>query len=189
MPTLAIIGAGSLRHSPAVIASLANYFGERELRIRLYDPIPERLELFGLLAQHCLVNSVSSMDIESFEYPEEALHKADLVIIQVDQDSARKFAPEASLEAALSQMLVALPDEAEVLSLLGEEVSLPLARYQVLNWPEVQDDEYRRAMPHQVLRWVRKEDSIHAYLSEFERSPLKLWLEDPSTVPMISREP
>ena len=189
MPRLAIIGAGSLRHSPAVIASLANYFGERELHIVLYDPIAERLELFEMLAQYCLSGGVSSHQVEAVYRAEEALEGADLVIVQLDRDAAAKFSPNDREDSdlvskVLRELLTAVGENADVLSLLGEAVALPLDRYQVLNWPQEPDEEYWRAMPHQVLRWIRKEDSIFDFLNEYERSPVKRWLEDPTFLPV-----
>lgn len=191
MPRLAIIGAGSLRHSPAVIASLANYYGERPLDIRLYDPIAERLELFELLAQHCLGEGVTGHTVTAHSEHRESLEDAEHVIVQLDAESASAFLKpklcDSPIEEALEVMLDALSPEADVLSLLGHAACLPLERYQALDWPAPPDETYRRAMPHQVLRWIRKEESIASYLLQFERSPVKLWLEDPSSLPMISR--
>lgn len=158
----------------------------------MYDPIAERLELFESLAQHCLVNGVLSNVVEAVYEPEEALAEADFVIIQLDLDSAAKFtsmdpSSEFLVSEALEKMLATLHPDSDVLSLLGDSVELPLDRYQVLNWPPEPDEEYRRAMPHQVLRWVRREDSIGPYLDLYERSPLKQWLEDPSSLPVVNR--
>lgn len=184
-----------MRHSPAVIASLANYFGERELQISLYDPIFERLQLFEMLAQLCLVNEFSGTEVSAFEDYKEALAGADLIVVQLDEDSAAKFSQDplpdgqTPTHSAVQLILGEVNEGARVLSLLGECVELPVDAYQVLNWPDEPDEEYRRSMPHQVLRWIRQEDSMAEYISRFERSPFKMWLEDPTSLPLVTRRP
>lgn len=88
---LAIMGAGSVRCSPPVIAALASYFGERPLEIRLYDSDEERLDLFDRFARACFnLTKATHVLVDSLD-PQEALSAADKVVLQIGTNCARKF--------------------------------------------------------------------------------------------------
>ena len=38
-----------------------------------------------------------------------------------------------------------------------------------------------RALPHQLLRWIRGEEYLHEFLAEHEKSPIRDWLERPES--------
>src|SRR4051794_39669255 len=91
---LAILGGGSVRCSPAVLASLATYFGERPLEIRMFDADVERLDLFDRLARLCFAMTKNPHTLISTTDAVEATEAADRVILQVGENCARKYLKE-----------------------------------------------------------------------------------------------
>jgi hypothetical protein len=204
------MGAGSVRCSPPVLATLANYFGERPLEVRLYDADVERLDLFDQLARVLFRITESTHQLRFRIDPVEALEDVDRVVMQVGTNCARKYlrqvgdlsgiedvlpeepvgsvqkdgfrmqaADDSLVQRAIDRMLIALPPEAEVLSLQREEVTLPdERRYRKLKWPEEPTLAERVALPHQVLRWIKGEEMPHVLLKDADRTPLKAWLDD-----------
>ncbi|HWA83843.1 MAG TPA: hypothetical protein VG820_10435 [Fimbriimonadaceae bacterium] len=194
---LAILGAGSVRCSPAVIASLATYFGERPLEIRMFDADMERLDLFDRLARLCFVMTKNGHSLISTTDAAEAVEDANLIVLQVGENCARKYLKErhrmgianldadAMIEQAVEEMLATVPAEVEVLSLQGPGVAIPRVTYHRVTWPPEPTLSERRALPHQALRWIRGEDYVHDLLYEFEQSPLKQWLNDPESLERV----
>ncbi|HVL40312.1 MAG TPA: hypothetical protein VM328_13060 [Fimbriimonadaceae bacterium] len=184
MTKLAIIGAGSLRCSPAVLASLATYFGERPLEIRLYDADEERLDLFDRFARLLFQMTKATHRLLYRTDYGEALDHADQVVLQVDDNCARKLlkaegvaAAGCPVDTALERIRPFLEEGAEVLSLQlpGEHPDWPGATR--LDWlPEIEHAS-RVALPHQILRWIKGEEYPHSLLREHERSPLRDWLD------------
>ncbi|HVT12537.1 MAG TPA: hypothetical protein VHE55_09735 [Fimbriimonadaceae bacterium] len=194
---LAILGAGSVRCSPGVIASLATYFGERPLEIRMFDADMERLDLFDRLARVCFIMTKNGHNLISTTDADEALADADLVVLQVGENCARKYLKErhrmgiasldadAMIEQAVEELLATVPAEVEVLSLQGPEIAIPRASYHRAAWPPEPSLTERRALPHQALRWIRGEEYVHDLLHDFEQSPMKQWLNDPDSVERV----
>ncbi len=191
-----VLGAGSLRCAPPIVASLASYFGERPLAVAFYDADPERLELFERLAGVCFALTKATHSLETFESPEDALAHADRVILALDEHCACRFLgrnaeqanarPDGIVSEALTRILAFAPQSAAVLSLLGADVPVPLANYHRLDWPEEPSDEERSSLPHQVLRWIKADDYMHDFVARFERSPLKAWLDDVRAAESVS---
>ncbi len=207
---LAILGIGSLRAGPPVIASLATYFGERELEIRLFDADEERLDLFDRLARACFLVEDAKHELESFSNSEEALEGAEQAILMVTENCAKKFLVgrhgklpskvvttsdgesqvfepmrEEYIGLATTEILVALPDGAPILSLMrgGEALLFESARpleLSVEQWPEPIDEETRWRLPHQILRWIKGDDPLFKLLEANRNSPIKRWLNDPT---------
>jgi hypothetical protein len=189
---LAIIGAGSVRCSVAVLASLATYFGERPLEIRLYDADEERLDLFDRLARHLFFVNRNSNALQATTDPDEALLDADRVVLQVDENCARKLIrqrmgsfpsvalqPSEVISMALEYLVERkLDQQADVLSLQREDVRVPLDYYFRLDWPQDISGQQRVSVPHQIMRWVREEEYVTDLLAEHEKTPLKDWLND-----------
>jgi len=187
---LAILGAGSVRCSAPVIASLATYFGERPLEIQMYDSDMERLDLFDRFARLCFVMSKNGHGLTSTTDAAEALEDADRVVFQVGENCARKYlkerhrmgiadlGAEAMIEQAVEEMLGSVPAEAEVLSLMNVKIAIPRSHYYRVEWPSEPTARERSALPHQVLRWIRGEEYTHDLFMEHEKSPLKKWLDD-----------
>jgi hypothetical protein len=197
---LAVLGAGSVRCGPSVFSTLATFFGERPLEIRLYDSDPERLDLFDRFARLCFLVTKAPHSLLATEDPKEALADADRAILQVGDNCARKYLKAtrrqgvasltnaAMVEQALDQMLEGVPAEVDVVSLQTGDVYVPLERYAALDWPSSPSEVERGAVPHQVLRWIHGEEYLHELLAEHERSPLKAWLNDPSSAPAVVRQ-
>lgn len=76
---------------PSVAATLAAYFGERPLEIRLYDADLERADLFAQFARTCFLLTKAGHEVDVFPEPAQALEGADRVILQVGTNCARKF--------------------------------------------------------------------------------------------------
>lgn len=180
---LAIVGAGSVRCSPAVIASLATYFGERPLQIRMYDADEERLDLFDRFARLCFLATKATHNLISTADPAEALEEATYAIFQIGENCARKFLHaepgDPNLVARASDRLAMLvPDRARVLSLQRPDAPLPLPNYRHLDWPGSITEDHRRSVPLQVLRYLNEEEYVHEIVRDNERSPLKDWLNE-----------
>ena len=87
---LAFVGAGSIRLAAPVIATLATYFGERQLEIFLYDADEERLDLFDRFARTSFILMKSTHGLKSTSDLPESLADADAVLIGFDENCARK---------------------------------------------------------------------------------------------------
>lgn len=197
---VAILGGGSVRCAVPVLASLATYFGERPLEIRMYDADLERLDLFDRFARVCFLMTKSTHKLVSTTIFAEAVEDVDKVILEVGGNCAHKFLREtrrmgiatlertAMVEQATEEMLGFIPPEAQILSLQGPEVDIPRDHYR-LDWPPPVAVESRPGVPHQVLRWVRGEEYLHELLAEHERSPLKAWLDDPESATSVTGRP
>lgn len=187
---LVILGAGSVRCSVPVIASLSTYFGERPLEVRMYDADLERLDLFDRFARVMFLVTKATHTLISTTDFHEAIEDADAAVLQVGENCARKFLKEAHrqgiaslnreamIEQAVEEMVEALPTEAKLLSLERPDIQIPRA-HSGLSWELSIADEDRPSVPHQVLRWIRGEDYLHELLAKYEKSPLKEWLDQP----------
>jgi hypothetical protein len=194
---LAILGGGSVRCTPAVVAALATYFGERPLEIRMYDADLERLDLFDRLARLCFLMTKNEHSLMSTTDSVECTEGAERVILQVGENCARKYlkerhrmgianlGAEAMIEQAVEELLGTVPFEAEVLSLERPEIAIPRDHYYRLNWLAEPTPAERQAFPHQALRWIRGEEYTHEFLRDQERSPLKAWLDDVSAAELV----
>jgi hypothetical protein len=194
---LAILGAGSVRCTPAVIGSLATYFGERPLEIRMYDADLERLDLFDRFARLCFIMAKNDHSLMSTTDSVECTEGADRVVLQVGENCARKYLKErhrmgiadlggeAMIEQAVEELLGTVSLEAEVLSLQRPEIEIPLDRYYRLGWLREPSRADRQALPHQALRWIRGEEYTHDFLREHERSPFKTWLDNVNSAELV----
>lgn len=193
---LAILGAGSVRHGIPVFASLATYFGERPLDITLYDADEERLDLFDAFARCAFAFNKNRHRLRASTDAREMLDGADRVVLQIDENCARKEAKAAgfksgpssanAIEDSLGRLLNNLPNQIQVMSLEEAEVHIPLDYYYRLEWPDEPSVEEIRGIPHQVLRWLRGEEYLHEEFRRHASSPLKAWLDDVSTATIVS---
>lgn len=89
--SLAMIGAGNIRCCPSVLASIAACDALDGLDIRLYDANQERLDLYFQLA--VAIMDLSNREHDLFRRPvlEEALDKADVVILTLNEDCSRRM--------------------------------------------------------------------------------------------------
>ena len=205
---LAILGAGSVRCTPPVVAALATYFGERPLEVRLYDSDAERLDLFSRFAQTCFLLMKATHELTSHLDPAEALEGVDRVVLQVGTNCAKKYLrargkldllpsenhnePQGSLQkdgyrpqahdSAVIQSALDLILEYvpnDADVLSLQDPEIVLpGAFRHADWPVDLSLDERVALPHQVLRWIHGEEYPHDLIGLSERSPLKAWLDD-----------
>ncbi len=195
--SVAVLGAGSIRCSPAVIGCLATYFGERELQLRFWDSDQERLDLFDRFARLCFAANQNEHHLSSTEDLTEALDEAEVVILQVGENCARRHLRSsrrmgtatldsaAMIEQSLELLVGLVPANAAVLSLQRRQVEVALPRYYRLDWPSEPSDKMRAALPHQILRYINGEEYLHEFLRQWDHAPLRAWLDDPSTAELV----
>lgn len=189
---IAIVGAGSVRCTPAVIGSLANYYGERPLELRFVDADAERLDLFDRFARLAFRAANSDHHLISTDSFGDALEDADRVILQIGRNCAEKLIKDSSrnldsdtlVQAAVSHVLEFIPEGAHILNLLRQDFDLPLSTYR-LDWNLTIPPSDRASMPHKILRWLREDENIVEYLDEYLHSPLKAWLDNPMNAQFI----
>lgn len=192
---LAVLGIGSVRCAPPIIGALASYFGDQDLEVRLYDEDAERLDLFDRLARRCFAVEKAKHLLVAVDDVYEALEGADMVILAVGENCARRFlkkhpekgkgkkskagaSREEVLRASVDAMMRSLPDGAPVLDLTrGTEPRPDTTR---LDWPEELSEVQRQEGPFQVLRWIRAEDMLSTLIEAHRRSPIKEWIESSS---------
>lgn len=179
--------------APAVIAALGTYFGERPLEVRLFDPDEERTDLMHRFAEMVFQIEKTGHRLIACDHLGEALAGADRVVLSPESNFARKLArlsdPAQAWEVALSSVARAIPPECSCLSLLGDEVRVPLRHYYRLEWPPAIGDRALNSMPHRVLRWLRTDEHVQPFLKEHAGSPLKHWIEDPSQAELVLGSP
>jgi hypothetical protein len=49
-----------------------------------------------------------------------------------------------------------------------------------MDWPPHLSEGEKRAVPHQILRFLNGEEYVYALLREHADSPFKAWLNDPT---------
>lgn len=192
---LAILGAGSLRCMPPVISALSTYAGERPLEIRLYDADEERLDLMDRFCRHCFHFSNSTHDVRYRPNPSEAVEQADRIVLMVGRNCARKFMrvkfsgvssqDDVMITSTIGTLLTSAPPEADILSLERRSVGIPVSFFRRMDWPGEPKDEDLRWLPHQILRWIKAEETIYKFLDEQEDSPFKAWLDDPNVAELV----
>lgn len=162
---LTVLGAASLRFGPVVCGGLACYFGEQPLEIRFWDADLERLDLFDRFARYLFKLNKTPHLLMSTEDAKEALYGTDRVVIALDANCAEHYlGPEARVEDAMNALRPSIPDGAPVLDLWRADI------------PEPSEDE-ERALPHQMLRYLRGDEYAYEFLNLQATSPVKLWLQ------------
>src|ERR1700722_6728373 len=194
---IAVLGAGSLRCMPGIAGSFAAFFGERPLEVRLFDADVERLDLFERFFRLLFRFNQAGHELSATPDPLEALDSAERVIFCVGENCAQKYfravrrsgsatgSQFGLVEQVVEALTPSIPDNVELLSLLGADVPVPFPHYRRSPWPPAPTAVERAAIPHQILRFLNGEDYPHALLKEASTSPLKGWLEDVETIPSI----
>lgn len=162
---LAVLGAASLRYGPTVCGGLACYFGERPLEIRFWDPDPERLDLFDLFARYLFKLNKTPHLLISTENVEESLADVDRVVVALDEYGASRYRPGADVSEAVEALREEFPARAQVLDLRFDPTILAPTEEEV------------RALPHDIMRYLRGDDWAYEFLREQEGSPVKVWLQ------------
>lgn len=162
---LAVMGAASLRFGPAVCGGLATYFGEQPLEVRFWDPDPERLDLFDRFARYLFDLNKTPHLLISTEDPHEAIFGTDRIVIALDAHGATRYRLLATTERVVEELRPSFPDGAQVLDLRDDDSILEPTEEEV------------RALPHDIMRYLRGDDWAYAFLREQAESPVKLWLQ------------
>ena len=162
---LTVLGAASLRCGPAVCGGLANYFGEKPLEVRFWDADPERLDLFDRFARYLFDLNKTPHLLLSTEDPHEALFGTDRIVVALDDHGADRYRADASSVTVVEALRDVFPDGARVLDLRDDPAV-----------PEP-SPEAVRALPHDIMRYLRGDDWAYGFLREQADSPVKLWLQ------------
>ena len=183
---LTILGAGSLRCSPAVIGSLGSFFGERPLDVHFWDADMERLDLFDRFARGCFSATKSSHRLMATTDVAEALEGTTGIIFQVGGNCARKYVGqgatvEESVHECLTDLAPRCPDDVPVLNLMPSFRRLPLAHAEAIAWPSRLNEEERAVLLFHVLRCVNAEEGFFPFLRDNQESPVKKWLRSTMT--------
>ena len=163
---VAIVGAADLGWALPTIGSLATYFGERPLEIRLYDTNEEQLDLVERFARKAFTFSKATHVLLSSSNIEVSIREANRLIHQSPRIGQVDF-------------------EGEVLILQPAPQDIPYQSFRLLEWtpPHLKID----SIPYQLLRWIHEEEYMHELFALYEQSPLKKWLDDPTTMPLKQR--
>ncbi len=89
-PSVAVLGVGSLRAGPHIVAALASCPSDVPLDIRLWDGSGERLDLFDRFLRTCLEITDYGHVARSFSDPAEALDGSPAIILCLHEDGARR---------------------------------------------------------------------------------------------------
>jgi hypothetical protein len=180
---VAVLGVGNIRCSVPVIASLATFFGERPLEIAFYDSDEERLDLFDRFARLCFLTTRVTHSLRSTADPAEALEGAEVVLVQMDENCARKLLSkggnaEDPTQESLDLLLELVPEGATVMNLMHRPI--PREEYYETDWPPALTGAEQDALPLYLLRLLNGEEFVYEILRANEASPLKQWLNNPS---------
>ena len=162
---LAVLGAASLRYGPTICGGLACYFGEQPLEIRFWDPDPERLDLFDRFARYLFELNKTPHLLISTDDPREALDSADRLVIALEAHGALRYSDQADVELALGGVRKEYPKSGLILD-LREDPTIPTPT-----------EEDVRALPHDIMRFLRGDEWAYDFLREQAESPVKLWLQ------------
>ncbi len=162
---LTVLGAASLRYGPTICGGLACYFGEQPLEITFWDPDPERLDLFDLFARYLFTLNKTPHRLLSTADPHEAIFGADRIVLALDDHGADRFVPDATSVTVIEALRQEFPDGAQILDLREDDAI-----------PEPTEEEIR-ALPHDIMRYLRGDDWAYGFLREQEESPVRRWLQ------------
>jgi hypothetical protein len=197
---LTIVGAGSIRCMPDVSATLALYFGERPLDIKLFDGDEERLDVYDRLCRLLFLFNRNDHSLSATDDLVEALHDADRVVMCAGTNCASAYLRKSRragvatgdnlgvVDQFVELVADAIPDRVEVLSLLGSRIALPLPRYRAVDWPQLLSPVERAAQPLNVLRLLNGEEYPLDLLQRNATSPLKQWLENVEAIAAVRGE-
>jgi hypothetical protein len=186
---LTVLGIGSVRCGHSIVSSKASYFGERKLEITFYDSDAERLDLFERLARSMFAFNDCTHELTATDDPVEALSGAERVIVAVGPNCARKQLKLTAITSEERQrfvksLLSGLEEGTPILSLLAGELQLEGSNTWNIAWPDQIPQAERVLIPHQILRFVRGDEYPYSWLQDFDRSPVKLWLDNPASLPL-----
>lgn len=187
-----MLGAGSLRCAPEVLASLVQAGLPQESALWLQDEHHEALDLAERLAHRLVTEANLLLRVVATPDPVEALEGAETVILCVGgglHEHHGWLALEGAYEAlellrlerirrvmdALQPGLACLDERAAVINLSrptaqsGRFLQRPAIH---LDWPEPLQPEQRVPRAHQMLRWARGEEPLFDLFERASSGPL-----------------
>lgn len=177
-PTIAVLGAGSLRAGAPVLATLIALPLNPGSRLYLQDRDPEMLDLFDRLARALAAHCDFAFSILATTDAEEALSDAQAVVLCSDRHTRglnrRKEAEVVAKEMALvaqaardrELLIYNLVAPVDASSMLLDAVAFHL------DWPPPLEPGREFAAAHQALRWVRADEPAFEPLTRYHPSPL-----------------
>lgn len=189
---IVVLGAGSLRCAPEVLASLVQAGLPQESAVWLQDEHAEALDLAERLAHRLVTEAGALLRVVATPDQAEALDGGETVILCIGGGLRERkgwFAAEDAGEAvelvrlerirraigSLQESLDSLAEGATVINLARPTAEsgrfLPRAAIH-LDWPEPLPGEERVPRAHQMLRWARGEDPMFDLLDRAQSGPL-----------------
>lgn len=164
---LALVGAGNVLTSPAIVGALSTYFGERHLAIHLWDADTERQDLIFRLAERAFEDTDSVNLLMSEPILSEALLDANLVILNPDENCRTKFARLHS--ETIEESVATIAMTAHCLRIEPESLT---------GWPASVPDLEIATLPHQILRWILQDEHLGWVIEAKQGAPLHAWLNE-----------
>lgn len=169
---LCVVGAGNPFLAPTMLGTLASYFGERSIDLRLYDPSAEMVDLFDRLARLLFKLGKADHSIRSGDKYAELLEGADRVLLMLEDRSAKILvgAREDAVEEAHALVSKSIPAGCWRLT-----VDDDLCR--MFNWPVPDRDAPKPGLLLQISRYLLAEESPMHLIADNDRSLFKSWLD------------
>ena len=149
-----MLGVGDLRTGPPVIGSLANFFGERSLEVRLWDPSREVLDIMDRFARECFKWNGAEHHLVALNDLDECVESVDGLIICANAGASVASITEARLE---------------------DIPRMDLAQEYAYWLPEVGESELTRRR-FEILRMIKREEYPFELVNDYKQSPVIEWL-------------
>lgn len=168
---LLVVGAGNPYVSPNLLGTLASYFGERSLELRLYDPSAEMVDLFDRLARVLFKLGKSQHSVRSGDAFAELAEGAERAVLALDPRSAKILVGKTDepVRAAHDWVIERLSNDTEILELDARVIGR-------MGWPPI-PEEPTPGILLQISRYLWSEDSPMTLIDANVKSPFKLWLD------------
>ncbi len=205
---IAVLGAGSLRCAPEVLATLIRADLPEESAIWLSDEFEEGLQLAEMLASRLIQDSGQLLRVVATTSAEESLEGADTVILcyggglwhrgGVSMSALGEHLEVLRLHRLLDvfetvNRCLASEERPVTVINLSRPVQITAKLLQRpaihLDWPLPLGVDERVPRAHQILRWARGEDPTHALLESVVQSPLFAALRYGEPAPRLAFDP
>jgi hypothetical protein len=104
--------------------------------------------------------------------PPESLSEHTKLLLSVPDHE--EFSRAEAMTDALKILAPHIPDAARVVSLMRET---EMESVETLAWPEILTETQSSLIPHQILRWVRRDEELFDLMSSGKSTPLRAWLD------------
>lgn len=186
-----VFGAGNILVFPQLLATVATYFGERELTFILVDGSEERVDLADRLGRALFLhtNSAHSLraqtDLSEIGATAAILCMGEREVFDYNYPRGQRATGFRPREWAFDEGTPEpepLPhrDAEKDWQALGIERAIALgqsfASVPVTDWPAPLEMEAEK-LPHAVLRWIRQDEPLDELLIQVQGDVLKDWLD------------